>query len=49
MVFSYNPEGVIFSFSSYEVTNDKMSALFKGLNFSDKPGLIEYSRVFTTF
>ena len=26
-----------------------MNALFKGLNFLDKSGLVKYSQVFTTF
>ena len=40
---SHNPDRVIFNFSSYELTDKEKNVLCKGLNFSIKPGLIEYS------
>ena len=42
-IFSHNPERVIFTFSMYALTDDEKNVLCKGLNFSVKPGLIEYS------
>ena len=40
---SHNPDRVIFNFSSYKLTDDEKNFLCKCLNFSVKPGLIEYS------
>ena len=40
---SHNPDRVIFNFSSYELTDEEKNVLCKGLNFSVKPGWIEYS------
>ena len=40
---SHNPDRVIFNFSSYKLTDDEKNVLCKGLNFSVKPGLIDYS------
>ena len=31
------------NFFSYELTDDRKNVLFKGLNFSGKSGLVEYS------
>ena len=39
---SHNPDRVILNFS-YKLTDDEKNVLCKGLNFSVKPGLIEYS------
>ena len=39
---SHNPDRLIFNFSSYKLTGDEKSVLCKGLNFSIKPGLIEF-------
>ena len=46
---SHNPDRVIFSFSSYKLTDDEKNVLCKGLNFSVKPGLIEYSEFLLPF
>ena len=46
---SHNPDRVIFNFSSYELTDDKKNVLCKGLNFSIKPGLIQYSEFLLPF
>ena len=40
---SHNPDRVIFSFSSHKLTDDEKNVLCKGLTFSVKSGLIEYS------
>ena len=46
---SHNPDRVIFNFSSYELTDEEKNVLCKGLNFSIKPGLIEYSEFLLPF
>ena len=46
---SHNPDRVIFNFASYELTDDEKNFLCKGLNFSVKPGLIEYSEFLLPF
>ena len=46
---SHNPDRVIFNFSLYELTDDEKNILRKGLNFSVKPGLIEYSEFLLPF
>ena len=46
---SHIPDRVIFNFSSFKLTDDEKNVLCKGLNFSVKPGLIEYSEIFVTF
>ena len=46
---SHNPDRVIFNFSSYELTDEEKNVLFKGLNFSVKPGWIEYSEFLLSF
>ena len=46
---SHNPDRVIFNFSSYELTDDEKNVLCKDLNFSVKPGLIEYSEFLLPF
>ena len=46
---SHNPDRVIFNFSSYKLTDDEKNVLCKGLNFSIKPGLIEYSEFLLLF
>ena len=46
---SHNPDRVIFSFSLYELTDNEKNVLCKGLNFSIKPGLIEYSEFLLHF
>ena len=46
---SHNPQRVIFRFSSYELTDDEKNVLFKGLNFSVKPGIIEYLKFLQLF
>ena len=46
---SHNPDRVIFNFSSYKLTDDEKNVLCKGLNFSVKPGLIEYSEFLLPF
>ena len=46
---SHNPDRVIFNFSSYQLTDDEKNVLCKGLNFSIKPGLIEYSELLLPF
>ena len=46
---SHNPDRVIFNFSSYELVDDGKNVLCIGLNFSVKPGLIEYSEFLLTF
>ena len=40
---SHNSDRVIFIFFSYELTDEEKNVLCKGLNFSVKPGWIEYS------
>ena len=40
---SHNPDRVIFNFSSYELTDEEKNVFCKDLNFSVKPGWIEYS------
>ena len=42
-MFSHNPKRVIFNNSLHELTDDKKNVLCRGLGFSVKPGLIEYS------
>ena len=39
---SHNPDRVIFNFSSHELTDEEKNVLCKGLNFSVKPGWIEF-------
>ena len=46
---SHNPDRVILNFSSYKLTDDEKNVLCKGLNFSVKPGLIEYSEFLLPF
>ena len=46
---SHNPDRVIFNFSSYELTDEEKNVLCKGLNFSVKPGWIEYSEFLLPF
>ena len=46
---SHNPDRVIFNFSSYELTDEEKNILCKGLNFSVKPGWIEYSEFLLPF
>ena len=46
---SHNPDRVILSFSSYELTDEEKNVLCKGLNFSVKPGWIEYSEFLLPF
>ena len=46
---SHNPDRVIFNFSSYELTDEENNVLSKGLNFSVKPGWIEYSEFLLPF
>ena len=46
---SHNPDRVIFSLSSYELTDEEKHVLCKGLNFLVKPGLIEYSEFLLPF
>ena len=46
---SHNPDRVIFNFSSYKLTDDEKNVLCKDLNFSVKPGLIEYSELLLPF
>ena len=46
---SHNPDRVIFNFSSYKLTDDEKNVLCKGINFSVKPGLIEYSEFLLPF
>ena len=46
---SHNPDRVIFNFSSYKLTDDEKNVLCKGLNFSVRPGLIEYSEFLLPF
>ena len=45
---SHNPDRAIFNFSSYKLTDDEKNVLCKGLNFSVKPGMIEYSEFLLT-
>ena len=42
-MFSHNPKRVIFNITLQELTDDKKNVLCRGLDFSVKPGLIEYS------
>lgn len=42
-MFSHNPKRVIFNISLHELTDDKKNVLCRGLDFSVKPGVIEYS------
>ena len=46
---SHNPHRVIFNFSSYKLTDEEKNVLCKGLNFSVKPGWIEYSEFLLPF
>ena len=46
---SHNPDRVIFNFYSYKLTDDEKNVLCKGLNFSFKPGSIEYSEFLLPF
>ena len=46
---SHNPDRVILNFSSCKLTDDKKNVLCKGLNFSVKLGLIEYSEFLLHF
>ena len=46
---SHNPDRVIFNFSSYELTDEEKNVLCKDLNFSVKPGWIEYSEFLLPF
>ena len=46
---SHNSDRVIFKFSSYKLTDDEKSVLCKGLNFSVKSGMIEYSEFLLPF
>ena len=46
---SHNPDRVIFNFSSYKLIYDEKNILCKGLIFSVKPGLIEYSEFLLLF
>ena len=46
---SHNPDRVIFNFSLYKLTDDEKNVLCKGLIFSAKPGLIEYSEFLLPF
>ena len=41
----YNPESLIFNFTSYDLPEDEKNILCKGPDFSVKPGLIEYSEL----
>ena len=40
---SRKPDRIIVNFFSYKLTDDEKNVLCKGLNFSVKPGLIDYS------
>ena len=46
---SHNPDRVIFNFYLYELTDEEKNVLCKGLNFSVKPGWIEYSECLLPF
>ena len=46
---SHNYDRVMFSFPSYELTDDKKKVFFKGLNFLVKPGVIESSEFLLFF
>ena len=46
---SHNHDRVIFSFSSYKLTDGEKNILCKGLNFSVNTGLIEYSQFLLPF
>ena len=46
---SHNPDRVIFNFSSYKLTDHENNVLCKSLNFSVKPGMIEYSEFLLPF
>ena len=46
---SQNPDRVIFNFSSYEFTDEEKNVLCKDLNFSVKPGWIQYSEFLLLF
>ena len=46
---SHNPDRVILNFSSCKLTDDEKNVLCKGLNFSVKLGLIEYSEFLLPF
>ena len=46
---SHDPNKVIFNFSSYELSDVEKRVLCKGLNFSVKPKLIEYSEFLLPF
>ena len=44
-----DPNNMTFNFSSYELSDVAKSLLCKGLNFSVKPKLIEYSEFLVPF
>ena len=46
---SHNPDKVIFNFFLYELTDDEKNVFCKCLNFSVKPGPIEYSKFLLPF
>ena len=46
---SHDHDRVIFKFSSYKFPDDKKSVLCKGLTFSVKPGMTEYSEFLLPF
>ena len=46
---SRNTENIIFNFFSYKYTNKEKSRLFKGLNFSLKPGSTKSSEFLLPF
>ena len=46
---NHNPDRVIFNFSWYELTDEEKNVLCRGLNFSVKPGWIEYSEFLLPF
>ena len=46
---SHNLDRVIINFSSHKFTDDEKNVLCKGLNFSVKPALIEYSVILLPF
>ena len=46
---SHNPNRGIFNFSLYDLTDEEKNVLCKGLNFSVKPGWIEYSEFLLPF
>ena len=40
---SHDPEKVVFDFSSYELSDEEISLLYKGLNFSIPPKPLDYA------